>query len=268
MSNTVRNQVNTDLYDVSGSAITASNQPTVNTGAAIMATSNSTTLSNVDPAAREILANRAVAGAQQGVISASVGSVVAITSVAGSSGFCRFTLSTHGRLVGDILVISGSTTNSLNTIHVITAKSANTFTTDIAYEAVVTTTGNYQLVGNKAYIGLENNQINGGFPASILGSTSYATAGRKQGRSINKVSTLYVTQDGTGIRAEKWSFVDGVWSNGYPAVSTNQIYTAGGAATTDGSIGTAANPTSAKYAYITYSLGKSETTTTLSRNLW
>lgn len=62
-----------------------------------------------------------------------------LTSVASSSGYCRFTLNTHGLAVGDILFITGSTSGNLDGVHTITAvPTANTFDTDVTYVASAT----------------------------------------------------------------------------------------------------------------------------------
>lgn len=74
-----------------------------------------------------------------GIVPCFVGVGVALTSVANSSGYCRFTKTSHGLSVGDVLFISGSTKGNLDRTHTITAvPTSGTFDTDVPYVASAT----------------------------------------------------------------------------------------------------------------------------------
>ena len=75
-----------------------------------------------------------------GLVPCFVGTAVTLTSVANNgSGKCRFTKSSHGRSVGDVIFVAGSTTGNLDRTHVITdVPTSNTFDTDVDYVASAT----------------------------------------------------------------------------------------------------------------------------------
>jgi len=273
MSQIVNRISGSDSYfDNAGTATTSSTQPKNDGGAATAIESSSTKLDRVGLGLDDILTNQVIAGFQQSVISASVGDAVTATSVTGSvggtSGYCVFTKAAHGLVVGNVLVVSGSTANSLKTIHTITAKDTNTFTTDVKYEASATA-GNYQLVGNSAYINTQNNyQISQQLTTLITTANSTALMGNVVLDSIHKVRKFYTDLTATAVRGGYWNFVTGSFTNGYPAVSSNVTYDQDGTLVSDGSTDTATNPTAAAYTYVTYAYPPTATTNTLSKTLW
>lgn len=84
---------------------------------------------------------------RNGVSSAFKTAAVTLTSVADNgSSKCRFTKTSHGLSVGDVLFISGSTDGNVDATHTITAvPSSSTFDTDVAYVASATA-GSYKQV--------------------------------------------------------------------------------------------------------------------------
>lgn len=111
-----------------------------------------------------------------GIVTGLKGASTTITSVANGSGFCVFTLNSHGLVVGDIIEITGATAASLNTVHNITAKDTNTFTTDIAYTASGTAGDFQKLTGTRNVL---SDYIVPTVANSIAGvaNTALATAG-------------------------------------------------------------------------------------------
>jgi len=133
------------VVQVSGSAVTATS--TRNNGGAFKhggGNPASGLLDAVALATPAITFNNVPRTYRTGVSSAQLGAGVAATSVADSGGFCVFTKNSHGLVVGNVLSFSGATADSLNTVHKITAKDANTFTTDVPY-AASGTAGTYKL---------------------------------------------------------------------------------------------------------------------------
>lgn len=118
-------------------------------------------------------------------------SAVTITSVADSGGgFCKFTLNSHGLAVGAYLMISGATANSLNTVHKITAKDTNTFTTNVPYVASATA-GDYQTVNGTMgkmvagkYVGWTMTDA-----LATVSSTVFNTTGNKAVPAIRKLES-------------------------------------------------------------------------------
>jgi hypothetical protein len=164
-----------------------------------------------------VYGSRVVAGQNVGAAAYSTSAAVALTSVAdsGTADKARFTLVAHGRSVGDIINITGSTGGVMDGIHRITAvPTANTFDTDRTYVASATA-GSYKLYrGNFATMtkgkylirrvtdelaGLSNTVLRSG------GSEGYA-------RSIHKVEAARSTRFATAIRAGYWDEFNGVWT--------------------------------------------------------
>lgn len=84
---------------------------------------------------------------RNGVSSAFKSSATTLTSVADNgSGKCRFTLTSHGLSVGDVIFVTGSTDANIDATHTVTAvPSSSTFDTDVAYVASATA-GTYSQV--------------------------------------------------------------------------------------------------------------------------
>lgn len=175
---------------VNGSAVTASS--TNNNGGSVVHGGNiAGTLLNNQALGNDIVQNNQVVRSQHsGVQSALKGSGVAATSVADDgNGFCVFTKNSHGLSVGDILYFSGATADSLNTVHVITAKDDNTFTTDVAYAASATagtyklTNGNFATMTKEKFIITRVTDEIAGVANTVMRS---GAADMGERRSINK----------------------------------------------------------------------------------
>jgi len=215
-----------DYYDASGTAITSANQPKKNSGAGThlgAVATGSQLLINNTPGYRNragVFGSRVVASWRQGVISAFLATGVAASSVATNGGFCKFTKNTHGLVVGDVVVVYGATAHSLNTVHTVTAKDANTFTTDVVYEASATA-GTYQKKDTSytfatmtagRYV-MRRGGANTEWLAGVA-STTLRSAGSEYGirRSIHRRESVRTVQTATAIRAGYWNIYSGTWS--------------------------------------------------------
>jgi len=199
------------LKQISGSAITATST-NINGGSALNP-GTSTRLDSVaigNPSAifgSQIILNR---GSGNRTFFTLVG-VVATSVASGAGGFCAFTKNSHGLVVGDVLVISGATAVSLNTIHVITAKTTNTFTTDVPYTASGTAGTYRKTTGSIRTI----QSVIRGVTTSLAGisNTTMQSPASNYGRnSIHKVITVRTNKVATAIRAGYWNFYSGTWS--------------------------------------------------------
>lgn len=121
--------------------------------------------------------------AANGVEALLYGNGVAITSIlqSGTTGFCKITKASHGLIVGQHIVVSGSDDVNYNTIHTVTVVlTANTVQTDIAYDVDSTSTpgvyklfsGNFATMTKRGFIGMViGNQI-AGVPSTLQQSPS------------------------------------------------------------------------------------------------
>lgn len=131
-----------------GSGVTKNNG-TVSFGSTTNASAGVTGLSLTNAAygGSKILNRVAFPTLNNGTSSAFQSTAVTLTSVADNgSGKCRFTLTSHGRSVGDVLFVTGSTSGNLDYTHTITAvPTSGTFDTDVDYVASATA-GVYKMV--------------------------------------------------------------------------------------------------------------------------
>lgn len=183
------------VVQVGGSAVTATS--TRNRGGAAKMAGGNPTSGLVDavaltPAART--RNHVYKGQHSGATSALLGDGVSLTSVADNgSGYCRFTLASHGLTVGTALSVSGATAASLNTVHIITAVDTNTFDTDIAYTASGTAgtyklgRGNFATMTKGKYVAKKLTEELAGVANTVLvtGASDFG-----QRRSINKFEAV------------------------------------------------------------------------------
>ncbi len=165
-----------------------------------------------------VYGSRVVAGQNVGAAAYSTEAAVALTSVAdsGTGDKARFTLAAHGRSVGDIINITGSTGGAMDGIHRITAvPSSSTFDTDRTYVAAATA-GSYKL-----YRGLFATMTKGDYIIRRVTDTLAGTisntvlrSGGSEGytRSIHKVEAARTTRFATAIRAGYWDEFNGVWT--------------------------------------------------------
>lgn len=202
--------------DGSNSAITATST-VINGGTAKNLGSNRSVLDNspLGNSNPQFYGSRVIAGKDVGA--AAWGSGDTLTSVAdsGTDDKARFTLSSHGLSIGDIINITGSTNGVMDGIHRITAvPTANTFDTDRTYVAAATAgdyvlfNGNFATMTAGAYVmrrvtstlaGIANTALRSG------GSDGYR-------RSIHKVEAARTTRFATAIRAGYWDEFNGVWT--------------------------------------------------------
>lgn len=202
-----------DKKQVSGSAITATSTK-VNGGTAYALGTSVPSgpltarvgqgIKVVDKYGSQVIQREDVFGAFQS-------SAVSLTSVANNgSGYCRFTKSSHGLSVGDVLSISGATAASLNVLHVVTAvPTANTFDTRVAYAASSPSAGSYKTVaGTFAGQTAANYIMRGGVSGSVAGGQyTHNAFGSDHGirRSIHKLEAMRTARVATAIRAGYWN---------------------------------------------------------------
>jgi hypothetical protein len=176
------------------------------------------------------------------------------TALATNGGYCKFTDTAHGLVVGDLVFVSGNvatagTPSTLNTVHRVTAKDANTFTTDVPYVAS-STPGDYQKFNTsygfatmtaQRYViygpaGAQANWIAG------VASTTLRSGGSDYGirRSIHRLMNAF-RHDGaaTAIRANYWKPYTGKWTTA-PTATNTSIGNIAGSTVTDGTADTAA----------------------------
>jgi hypothetical protein len=206
-----------DKKQVNGSAITATS--TKYKGGTIFALGTALPANTVITAFVQ-LGNRAAVHGSQVVQSKDVfGAIhtapVAITSVADDgSGFCDYTLATHGLVVGQVVNITGSTSGNLDGPQKITSlPDVNSFVTDRAYVASATA-GNYTLVSGRFASMTAGEYLIRGYTlggGSSPVSVSLATYGSDFGirRSIHKLEHMRTRRVATAIRAGNWNIYTG-----------------------------------------------------------
>lgn len=127
----------------------AKNNGSVSLGGTTSTTTNVTglSLSSAAYSGSKVLNTVGYPTQHNGMSSAFHTAAVTLTSVADNgSAKCRFTLTSHGRSVGDVIFITGSTTGNVDSTHTITAvPTSATFDTDVTYTASATA-GVYTMV--------------------------------------------------------------------------------------------------------------------------
>jgi hypothetical protein len=207
-----------DKKQTDGNAITASSTRVVG--------GTSVALGTAVPADTPITANlqlgdrRSVFSTQviqsKNVFGAFQSSPVAITSVADDgSGFCDFTLATHGLSVGDVVNVTGSTNGNVDGPQTITSvPDVNSFVTDKAYVASASA-GSYTLVAGTFATMTAAQYVMLGYSSSIAGGQATRKGfGADYGirRSIHKLEHMYSRLVATAIRAGNWNIYTGMWS--------------------------------------------------------
>lgn len=143
-------------------------------------------------------------------------SATAITSVADDgSGYCDYTLATHGLAVGDVVNVTGSTSGNVDGPQKITSvPDVNSFVTDKAYVASASA-GSYTEVAGTWATMTAGEYIMLGYASSVAGGQKTTTGfGSDYGirRSIHKLEHLYTRRVATAIRAGYWNIYTGEWS--------------------------------------------------------
>lgn len=143
-------------------------------------------------------------------------SPTAITSVADDgSGFCDYTLATHGLSVGDVVNVTGSTSGNVDGPQKITSvPDVNSFVTDKAYVASASA-GSYTEVAGRFASMTAGQYIMLGYASSVAGGQATRTGfGSDYGirRSIHKLEHYYNRRVATAIRAGYWNIYTGTWS--------------------------------------------------------
>lgn len=240
-----------DVKQVSGSAVTATST-NVDGGVGKGLGANRTLLTNLGHGKRNqaYYGSVVVAGANVGSAAWVTSSATAITSVAdsGTADKAKFTLNSHGLVVGDIINITGSTSGVMDGVHRITAKDANTFTTDRPYVAAADpgsfrkSRGNFARMTAGKYIIVKVTTELAGLSNTVL--RSGGSAGYR--RSIHKMEAMRTTRVATAIRAGYWNIYSASWAT--KPTTANDISTFG----TD----QAATPTYAIPGELVYKTGK------------
>ena len=198
-----------DVQQVSGGAIT-STSTVVDGGAALGVGSNtgSPITASVD------LGHTGTIHGSQVIKSQNVWGVleetgIALTSVASTSGKCRFTLNSHGLTVGTKIMIKSGIVNG---VHKITNLSdANHFDTDRTYAAGTAGTY-YTLDGTFATMTVRNYIMRGGVDNSIASTgLNFGGFGSDFGirNSIHRMLHMRTTRTATAIRAGYWNIYSG-----------------------------------------------------------
>lgn len=202
-----------DKKQVNGSAITATSTVVVGGSASGLGTSVPT---GPITAQRQLGLRSEVHGSQviQGrtVFGVFHGAGVVATSVADDgNGYCQFTKNSHSLVVGDAVNISGSTSGNLDGVHKVTAKDANTFTTNVPYVASATP-GTYALVAGRFASMTAEQYIMLGYTSSVAnGQATRVGFGADYGirRSIHKLEAMRTRRVATAIRAGYWNEYSG-----------------------------------------------------------
>lgn len=240
--------------DVSGSAISDTNQPTLNKGRATnLGISGSTTrlgFTRIDmgDGGRTIFGSQVLVSARQGVSAADVSGTTSITSVASSGGLCLFTLAAHGLSVGDSIVVADSSGKVNGPQRVVAVPLSSTFKTDKPYKSgagtltygTVQGTFGVMTAGNYIVRRLSGVTLRG--TASDLlrsGGSDYHIR-----RSIHKVEHGRTTKVAAAIRAGYWDIYNGVFTTA-PSDADDSIGNVAGSTVTNGTADHAATPTRA-----------------------
>jgi len=148
-------------------------------------------------------------------------STVTITSVADNgSGFCRYTLNSHGLSKDTVINVSGSTSGNLDGPQKITAVTTNTFDTDKPFVSSATP-GVYSTVAGRFASMTTGEFIMLAYSSSVAGGQKTRTGfGADYGirRSIHKLEHMRTVRVATAIRAGYWNVYTGKWTTD-PAVA-------------------------------------------------
>lgn len=152
-----------------------------------------------------------------------------LTSVADNgSGFCRFTKSSHGLSVGDVISVTGSTSGNVDGVQKVTAvPTSGTFDTDKAYTAAATA-GVWKTVAGRFASMTAEQYIMRGYASSVANGQATTTGfggDPENKRSIHKVESLRTVRTATAIRAGYWNEFSGTWST--DPTNADDISTAG-----------------------------------------
>lgn len=209
---------NADKKQTNGSAITSSS--TVLRGGTLYALGTSLPANGLITGFVQLGNRTTVYGSQviqsKDVFGAFHSATTALTSVADDgSGFCDFTLASHGLSVGDVINVSGSTTANVDGVQKITSvPDANSLVTDKAYVASAAA-GTYTTVAGRWNSMTANQYIMLGYSSSVANGQATRTGfGSDYGikRSIHKLEHVYTRRVATAIRAGYWDFYSGTWS--------------------------------------------------------
>lgn len=242
-----------DYVDVSGSAISNSNQPVLNKGRAInIGTSNTT---HDAPGMNEILLGdrgRTVFGSQilvsarQGINPADYSGTTSLTSVASNgSGLCRFTKTAHGLAVGDTIIVADTNSKVNGPQRVIAVPTSATFDTDKKFTTGAgtltygTVDGTFATMTAEKYVMRKVTTL-----LHNVANTTLRSGGSDYGirRSIHKVETAFRHSGvATAIRAGYWNEYSGSWSTA-PTATNNSVGNVGGSTVTNGTADQAATP--------------------------
>lgn len=233
----------TRFYSTSGSAITA--QPVLKFGAMALG-SDQTNFSNVAFTKKDwgFTGSRVYPSKRTQVISARLGDAITGSSVASVGGFAKYTKSSHGLVVGDVLFVTEAN-NKVTGIQRVTAVDGNDFVSDMPYVSgadstisIKKATGTIALsIAGRYVIPFVTTDING------VASNTMKTVGSDYGlhRSIKKFMTAGRNpKTATSVRSNHWDEYLGKWST-VPSASNDSIGNVAGSTVTDGSADGAGN---------------------------
>lgn len=204
-------------YNTSGTAAGASST-SLNKGRAVGLTSSVSagfTKVALGDRGRPHYGSKVVGGIGAGAAMWSTSAAVSLTSVAASGGFARYTKTSHGRSVGDIINVT-DTNSVVNGPQRITAvPTANTFDTDMPYTSGAGTMtyllsrGNFATMTAGTYVMRKVATTLAGQSNTVLRSGASDFGVR---RSIHKLEHMRTYRVATAIRAGYWNEYNGTWS--------------------------------------------------------
>lgn len=231
-------------YDVSGSATTGSTQPKVVGGAAQHLNNNTSTLLDNVPLKQFLVFASQVLGSVN-VAYALWGASVSSVTVAASSGYARYTKTSHGLSVGDVVNVADTNSKVTGPQRVVTVVSSSVFETDKAYTSGAGTityrkgAGNFAtMTAGKWVMRRVSTELAGQANTTLTsGSSDFGVR-----RSIHKVEHGRVYKVATAIRAGYWDEYNGVFTTA-PTNSDTDIGDVAGNTVTNGTADQAATPT-------------------------
>lgn len=233
----------TIYYSVSGSAISA--QPDITKMRAKGLGSNQALVNSLAQGYNSpVYGSRIYSSKRTQITSSKFDTVVSSgITVAASSGYAKYTKTSHNLSVGDSVFVT-DTNSKVDGIQRITAKDANTFTTDMPYVSGAGTLTYKVGTGTIAYY-VTGNLIARKYSTTINGvaNTVLRSGGSDYGqrRAINKITALRSSGVAKAISSSYWDIYTGTFTTA-PTGSANSIGdVAGNVGTTDGSEDAAAN---------------------------
>lgn len=229
----------------SGSGGTNNNVGRIMTGGTVN-TPNFNGLS-IKNAGREFKTTTPSRGFGTGTKNAVQGASVTASAVADDgTGYCDFTKTSHGLVVGDVIEVSGATADSLNTVHTVTGvPDANSIVTNVFYTASATAgvykkqLGNFSKMTEGEYLGTYIS------PSTLAGLANTALAhngGIENHNGINR------SISGQRLDETSWNYLTHAVTKGANAGDSYNYTAAKGSGTVDeASLSVHVSPSSVTY---------------------